>query len=123
MRWLAILAMLVPQLAAAQTASVIGSNGMRYTMTENEHGFVLTSLYPLAREVAAPGIFEEGLEVMYFGKTCDASSPVMGDGTWDFGNAGFGARLERARDGYPPIRFSVGFPRMEPIIAPPACRN
>lgn len=85
----------------------ISSDGDTYVVSENENGFVLTSKYPKSRfiEDGSNSQFIEVWEIFYFGKSCDTYHERLGDGTWSWANAGFGADFAN--------RFSIWFPRQD----------
>jgi len=64
------------------------SDGQRYLMTSNAHGYVLTG----------PD------ETIYLGRSCDAVSTTSGSGSWDWANGGFCVSLETR---------SICFPRQD----------
>lgn len=84
------------------------SDGHSYQMTCNENGFVLTSDYPVARfiENGVLSEVEEGIEILFLGKSCDAFTAVYGDGTWGLANGGFAVSFDDYR---------IGFPRQAPF--------
>lgn len=84
----------------------VSGDGHGYSVTCNENGFVLTSLYPTFRfiENGVASRVEDGIETIYLGKSCDAYTDTFGEGTWGWANAGYIAEFER---------FSIGFPRQE----------
>jgi hypothetical protein len=82
-------------------------SGDRYTVSENEHGFVLTSKFPKSHFIdqGAYSYYVEGRDVFYFGRSCDAFHKLFGNGTWFWVNAGYGAQFES--------EFSLWFPRQD----------
>lgn len=52
------------------------------------------------------GILKSSTSVIYIGKSCDANSPQLGDGTWEWANDGF-------RINFITSDVVVGFPRQE----------
>ena len=99
-----------PAVTAAQDGDVhraFSADGHAYNVTCNENGFVLTSVYPVFRfiENGALSTIEEGIEVLYLGKSCDAFTQTFGKGEWGWANGGYLATFDR---------FSIGFPRQEP---------
>ncbi|MGB4812074.1 MAG: hypothetical protein WBP13_06290 [Methylophilaceae bacterium] len=70
------------------TVDYIDSRGNQYTSAANANGVILKSS-----------------DIMiYLGKSCDASSPKYGKGTWSWANGGFVVEFNNA---------SIGFPRQE----------
>ncbi|WP_189412486.1 hypothetical protein [Neogemmobacter tilapiae] len=94
-------------MAYAETPTVVSSAGDRYSISENENGGILTSLYPKSRfvEAGANSYVVDGLDVIYFGKDCDAFHKVFGKGTFGWANGGFLATFESGAE--------IGFPRQD----------
>ena len=90
-----------------QTFSVISSEGHSYTVTCTDNGFVLTSDYPTARiiENGVKSFVIKGVETIFLGKSCDASSESFGAGSWGAANGGFAIAFDRKR---------IAFPRQAP---------
>lgn len=63
---------------------VNSSDGTRWTATVNQHGAVLRS---------------RG-QVIYLGHACDAMSPTLGRGRWDWANGGFRIVIGRRNLGF-----------------------
>lgn len=84
----------------------VSSDGHEYNSACNANGYVLTSLYPVARAVGYGASTEHvsGIETLYLGKSCDAYTKGFGSGTWCWANGGFLADFGG---------LSVGFPRQE----------
>lgn len=101
-----IIGALSPQHAVADINRV-SSDGDVYIVSENAHGFVLTSQYPKTRfiEGGSNSSFNEARDVFYFGRSCDTFHKDFGAGTWGWANAGFGATFENG--------FSLWFPRQD----------
>jgi hypothetical protein len=107
MRNLLMLLVLWAGPASAQDFLYLSSDGDEYRASENEHGGVLTSLYPKARfiEAGADSHVVRGIETIYFGRSCDASSEAFGEGTWNWSNGGFRVNFDKGK--------ILGFPRQE----------
>jgi hypothetical protein len=84
----------------------VSSEGHEYELTCNQDGFVLSSLYPVARTVGrgAATQYVSEIEKLYLGRSCDAASPSQGEGEWCWANGGF--KVDFAEG-------VVGFPRQE----------
>jgi hypothetical protein len=65
--------------------SVTSSDGQTWTATVNVHGAILRS----------------GRTVIYLGHSCEAQSPTLGRGTWDYANGGFRVLVGRRNFGFP----------------------
>lgn len=85
----------------------VSSGGDDYAITVNDNGYVLQSRYPKARfvENGAASYVERGTETFFFGRNCDASHALFGNGKWGWANGGFGADFEGG--------FTLRFPRQE----------
>jgi hypothetical protein len=82
-----MLSALLLALAAAQSPSpqiVIDSDGTRWIATVNDHGAVLRAQR----------------RVIYLGHSCDARSPTLGRGSWDYANGGFRILIGRRNLGF-----------------------
>lgn len=80
------------------------SHGHRYALKCNQHGYELTSKYPVFRfsdSSAQPKKFD-GIERIYLGRKCDAVHSLFGGGKWCQANGGF--KIEFSD-------FEFGFPR------------
>jgi hypothetical protein len=69
----------------ATDQEVTSADGRQWIARANRHGAVLRS---------------RG-EIVYLGHNCDARSPTMGRGTWDFSNGGFLITLRQRAFGFP----------------------
>lgn len=72
-----------------ERAPYTDSSGLRWTVSTNRHGAVLTS---------------ESGQKLYLGGSCDAFSPEHGKGRWEWANGGFLVVFSNEE---------VGFPRQE----------
>jgi hypothetical protein len=61
----------------------------------NVHGFVLRSRGPVER------LGRTERETVYFGRSCDAYHPRLGDGKWCWADGGFIADFSSASIGFP----------------------
>lgn len=91
---------------AAQDWTYVSSYGDEYSIAKNDNGVVLRSLYPKAWfiEGGANSRVVKGIDVLYFGKSCDAFHDEFGKGRWWWINGGFGADFDN---------FKISFPRQE----------
>jgi hypothetical protein len=64
---------------------LVSADGRQWNAVVNRHGAVLRS----------------NREVIYLGHSCDAQSPTLGRGRWEFANGGFLIRLSRRAFGFP----------------------
>jgi hypothetical protein len=103
----ALFGVCISLLPSQALADYVSSDGHEYRIQCNANGFVLTSRGPVTR------MFEDGAnsrpirqnrEVIYFGRSCDASNAIYGQGRWCQANGGFGAELQG---------ISYFFPRQE----------
>lgn len=103
---IATLAALAAGIASAK-AQYVSSEGHSYTSSCNASGYVFSSEYPVSRfiEGGAASRIEKGTEVIYLGKSCDASNKVLGSGKWCWANGGFVIEFEAGS--------RLGFPRQE----------
>ena len=111
MRVLLILLFCSP--AVAQDAPrYVSAEGHTYEYSLNDHGGVLTSVWPVARFLGfgAGTTVERGTETIYLGRDCDAFSEHLGYGTWGWANGGFGVEFDDGAE--------VGFPRQELLPLP-----
>ena len=101
--------------AQAQDWTYVSSWGDEYRIENNANGAVLRSLYPKAWfiEGGANSRVEKGIDVIYFGVSCDAYHEVFGDGVWWWANGGFGADFET---------FQIRFARQEIDVPGSDCR-
>ena len=85
-----LLVCLTAQAAWAQQRTFASSDGHQYVHEINEHGAVLTSKFPVTRSIGKGALASSftQIEVLYLGKSCDAFSEVLGDGTWSWANGG-----------------------------------
>lgn len=97
---------LTPHQVAAEEWYYVSSYGDEYSISTNENGVVLRSLYPKAWfiEGGANSRVVRGIDVLYFGKSCDAFHEEFGKGRWWWINGGFGADFDN---------FKISFPRQE----------
>ena len=67
--------------------------GHLYDLECRVNGYVLTSVYPVARQVGAGAGREliTEIEKIYFGRSCDAFHKLFGTGSWAWANGGFWA--------------------------------
>lgn len=74
----------------------ISSEGHQYQYVQNSDGAVLKSLYPVARFHGTGAMTEviTGIETLYLGRNCDASSKVLGSGAWAWSNGGFVTKFD-----------------------------
>lgn len=82
--------LLALSVSAPAYAELISMEGDLYTETSNENGIVLTSQVTKYR-VIGTGVsmrIDEGKEVFYLGRSCDAFSQRLGDGKWQWTNSG-----------------------------------
>ena len=88
--------------ATIQTAGAYHSGGHRYELTCNASGYVLTSKYPVVRTIGhGAGTREvEKIEMLYLGRSCDASHEIFGTGKWCWANGGFIAEFTDYRFGF-----------------------
>ena len=102
-----IIALMIGGPASAEDARWISSLGDAYTALENANGGILTSVYPKFWfvEAGANSHVEEGPDIIYFGKSCDAFHKVFGKGTFGWANGGFAVEFESGQ--------RIGFPRQE----------
>lgn len=86
----------------ASGASAYVSGGHEYSSSCNPDGYVLTSLYPVVREMGQGAMTQHisGIESIYLGRSCDAFHPLYGDGSWCWANGGFVAEFAEARFGF-----------------------
>lgn len=98
--------------ASAEDFDYVGDNHS-WSLTCNFSGYVLRSQYPVTRfhEAGANSSVTRERETLYLGKSCDATSSVLGDGKWCWANGGFVAQFDRSK---------MGFPRQELICPDPA---
>lgn len=84
----------------------VSGEGHEYALTCNQDGYILSSLYPVARTVGRGSATQHVSEIekLYLGRSCDAASLRLGGGQWCWANGGF---LVEFSDG------SIGFPRQE----------
>ena len=89
------------------------SDNHSWSLTCNSSGYVLRSQYPVTRfhEAGANSSVTRERETLYLGKSCDATSSVLGNGKWCWANGGFVAEFDRSK---------MGFPRQELICPTPA---
>lgn len=82
----------------------VSHQGHQYVATANDHGMVLSSLYPAAWfiENGADSRVETHIDVHYLGNDCDAQHDLWGTGTWWWANGGFGVDYENGRN----LRFA-----------------
>lgn len=83
--------MFAPGLVGAQDLQFISTDGDLFSYEKNRHGAVLTAIdpseNPLVKQPIVSGI-PLG-DVIYLGRSCDAFSDRLGDGTWRATAAGF----------------------------------
>ena len=93
--------------AQADGFAYVSSFGDKYTASRNADGGILTSHYPKAWfvEGGASSYVEEGIDKIYFGKSCDAFHKVFGKGTFGWANGGFVVEFASGT--------RIGFPRQE----------
>lgn len=93
-------------LVPAPALSYVSSDGHEYDATCNADGYVLTSLFPVARAVGhgAATHHIRGVETLYLGRSCDAYTKAFGHGQWCWANGGFVVEF---------TGLSVGFARQE----------
>jgi hypothetical protein len=79
-------ALLITLIATQATPQqmVRSNDGAQWAVTVNDHGAVLRS----------------GRQVIYLGHSCDARSPTLGRGTWDYANGGFRILIGRRNLGF-----------------------
>lgn len=98
----------ISALANAEPAMVhYSSDGDRYDVTCNEHGYVLRSIDALSRLSRSGGSKMSNREplTIYMGRDCDVYSPELGSGAWCWANGGFLVEITKVT--------SIGFPRQD----------
>lgn len=108
---LAAVCLAVP--AGAQTSAdwtYISDEGHAYGFRQNDSGAVLTSIATVHRpEGTGAGFrFVEEIEVIYLGRSCDAASPRLGQGTWAWANGGFVVEFPTRRIAFPRQEIDAG---------------
>ncbi len=91
----------------AQASDYVSSEAHGYRLSCNKDGYVLTSSYPVFRFVengAMSRVETLDPEMIYLGKSCDASHKVLGRGQWCWSNGGFRVSFGG---------HNIGFPRQE----------
>tara|TARA_E500000081_G_scaffold97210_1_gene98268 strand:+ start:229 stop:657 length:429 start_codon:yes stop_codon:yes gene_type:complete len=89
-----ILSILVTLPIIAQARYISGA-GHSYNLSCNKNGYTLTSENPVGRFYMnkyggfAPRLPVYDTEVIYLGTSCDAYSELLGEGKWEWSNAGF----------------------------------
>lgn len=98
--------------AAAEDFGYVSDNHS-WSLSCNKSGYVLRSQYPVTRfhEAGAASQVTRERETLYLGRSCDASSSVLGEGKWCWANGGFVAEFNTTR---------MGFPRQELMCPTPA---
>lgn len=93
---------LLPFGAKAQDYDYVSDNHS-WSLSCNQSGFVLRSQYPVTRfhEAGAASSVTRQKETLYLGRSCDASSTVLGEGKWCWANGGFFAEFDQNRMGFP----------------------
>jgi len=94
-----LVACLAAQNAVAQQRTFSSSEGHQYAHQLNEHGAVLTSEFPVTRFVGKGALSRSitQIEVLYLGKSCDAFSEILGEGTWSWANGGVFVEFDTRR--------------------------
>jgi hypothetical protein len=64
---------------------LVSADGRQWNAVANRHGAVLRS----------------NGEIVYLGHSCDARSPTLGTGRWEFANGGFVIIMRRRAFGFP----------------------
>ena len=105
-----ISAVLVAMPVYAQSQEYHASNGQIFFAEKNENGAKLTSKYPVSvyTEAGVASTFEEKLDVIYVGKSCDVYSARYGDGTWGWANGGFIIEFKNMNLGFPRQALDAG---------------
>jgi hypothetical protein len=93
----------VPSIATAY----VSGEGHEYRPSFNASGMVFTSVRSVSRyiEAGAGSSVQQGREILYLGKRCDAYSAAFGRGTWGWANGGILVSFTNGQ--------SIGFPRQE----------
>jgi hypothetical protein len=78
------------------------AGGHEYEASCSADGYVLTSLYPVARTMGQGADTEivSGVEKLYLGRSCDAFHPIFGKGEWCWANGGFIANFDGMEFGF-----------------------
>lgn len=90
--------------APAQSLQYLSSDGAVFAFEENRHGAVLTSIEPLEDALFVNGMNTPSIEpgdVLYLGRSCDAFSKNLGDGSWSWTNGGFIVEFSTVRVAFP----------------------
>ena len=84
--------------------------GHIYGLACNDNGFVLNSLYPIARIVGegADRELRQETETIYLGASCDAVHQVFGEGSWCWANGGVAIDLGERQIGLPRQELHCG---------------
>lgn len=79
------------------------SDNHSWSISCNNSGYVLRSQHPVSRfhEAGAGSSVTRERETLYLGRSCDASSSVLGAGKWCWANGGFLAEFDRHKMGFP----------------------
>ena len=100
-------------LAATSLALLLAAPASAYDQGCNENGWVLTP------EAGDTGPF--ATDRLYMGKSCDAYSPVHGQGRWCWANGGVSVEVAGASFGFAHMELYCQHPALDPQVC--SCAN
>lgn len=100
--------------AAAQDYDYVSDNHS-WSISCNQSGYILRSQYPVTRfhEAGVASTVTRERETLYLGRSCDASSSVLGNGSWCWANGGFAVDFDTHKMGFPRQELTCPAPAFE----------